>query len=107
MNDRERIKSWGQTNPNLIAESKQADLDKANARIAQLENILNEINTNPDWAKHGMPNIEPASTWLLEHDKAVKTKVLEAVVDVESKFGWRGVLDMIESRKSKQIDNHG
>ncbi len=98
------------------AELKQPELDKANARIAQLEEALkqyvesDEVSEGGIWEEENKFWIaikrnaqklltESSDTWLLEHDKTVEVKVLKEVVAVESMFGWKGVLDAIEARK--------
>ena len=90
--------------------SQQSELDKANARIAQLEEDFGCETTIPTYA------------WLLEHDKAVESMVLGEVVLKVSEFQYIGmsadiahtipeimkiILVMIEARKSKQIDKNG
>lgn len=110
MNDREQFEAWHESyipqfNGELrycdvdmglfdawkaCAESKQAELDKANARIAQLEMVLNDLSSD-GWLSpvSYRDTIAPSQqaaidaianssdTWLSEHDKAVEVKVLE------------------------------
>lgn len=89
------------------------NLDKANARIAQLEEALKAISTFPryempaDMAKKALSGF--SDTWLSQHDKAVEVKVLEEIVATtqnitlipHAAFGQLyGVIEhMIESRK--------
>lgn len=67
---------------NHLANS-QSELDKANARIAQLAEALKTISTFP---RYGMPAdiaksalAGSSDAWILEHDKAVELRVLEDV----------------------------
>lgn len=80
MMDRMRWNVW-----QACAESKQSELDKANARIAQLEDALQiahkYMNHLPSFGEDRAPVIRAlkgsSDTWLSEHDKAVEVKVLE------------------------------
>lgn len=129
MNDREQFEAWfsryiGITHQaedvrhivvlaawQACAESKQSELDKANARIAQLESILNhvlsEFELTGDLSEITILRMRVAmsqqsDTWLSEHDKAVEVKVLEDVrqqnADTYLDIIYR-VDEMIESRK--------
>lgn len=65
-------------------ESKQAELDKANARIAQLEEALSyaryfSLDEKATAALNTVRDNPLPSTWLFEHDKAVEVRVLEDV----------------------------
>jgi len=76
----------------------KADLDKANARIAQLKQFIAE-NVYTD-EKYDEIITESTDTWLLEHDKAVELKVLEKVANnCTCSFDLAKVLAMIESMK--------
>ena len=63
-------------------ESKQAELDKVNARIAQLKQFIAE-NVYPD-EKYDEIITNSPDTWLLDHDKAVESKVLNEAADSHS-----------------------
>lgn len=92
----------------LCAKSKKSELDKANARIAQLERFITD-NVYHD-EKYDVTMTESAGTWLLEHDKAVEVRVLEEAENLclnlpdsaDTVMDCSEVLcRMIESRKYK------
>lgn len=133
MNNREQFEAWWKTHCNgdfdelldcwkACAESKQAELDKANARIAQLVSYIKKSHNNCsigdncncggdtegvratcwNWRKPDNTLTEPPDTWLSENNKAVEVKVLEEVntrlCNHEEPFNL--IISMIESRRS-------
>lgn len=92
----------------------QSELDKANARIAQLENATARLLSEAVWQSttNGWDNrIEldmakkalqgSSDTWLSEHDKAVEVRVLEEVINRAGESDT--VLDLIEERKKSKL----
>lgn len=70
----------------------RAELDKANARIAQLEAVLVDANERSKLysthkGRYSAFLQEMPDTWLLDHDKDVEVRVLEEALSV---FGKRG-----------------
>jgi len=79
------------------ADSLNMELDKANARIAQLEEALKSCADYSHkslmvnhWAVDALT--KQPDTWLLEHDNAVEVRVLEDV-EVELNNPWDGDSD--------------
>lgn len=89
------------------ADSLNLGLDKANARIAQLEDALFKLATlgNGNRLGNSIGNCiaidaldRSTNTWLSEHDKAVEVRVLEEFGQ-KAGFGSSTLLSMIEARK--------
>lgn len=101
----------------------RAELDKANARVAQLEESIAKIKNRvcgesmPNWENTTHTGVsrgliadecdnamQLSDTWLLEHDKDVEVKVLEEVKwlmdnNYDALIYIYKVAEMIESRK--------
>jgi hypothetical protein len=122
MNDREQFEAWWNSSGYIGtedtyraflagAESKQSELNKANARIAQLEEALlwyvhnDDVSEGGKWEQEneywleGKRNAQKlletsniTDTWLSDHDKAVEVRVLEEI-EVELNNPWDGNSD--------------